>query len=122
MDHTNHDLNGVSQVMSENVVWTARSGHSSAGVRRGLPEVLALFDTMGAIMGKSNVRVNKLVVGANDDYVVECQHISTNREDGNNLDHVESVLWRFANGKIAEGTHFFADPEQVNKFFTHVAG
>jgi hypothetical protein len=39
-------------------------------------------------------------VGANDKYVVECQHIWTNRDDGHNLDHLVCVLWKFENGKI----------------------
>ena len=115
-----HDLNGVRQVMAENATWTFRGRHPLAGVRHGLQEVLASFDTMGEIMGRSYVNVGKLVVGANEDYVVECQHVWTNRAEGPNLDHVECVLWRFADGKIVEGTHFFADPQQVDNFFTGV--
>jgi len=110
----------IRKVMAEDATWTARGRHPLAGIRRGLPEVLEFFDQMGAIMGKSYVNVVKLVLGANDDYVIECQHVRTNRADGNNLDHLVCVLWRFADGKIVEGTHFFADPEQVDGFFSAV--
>ena len=116
----NHDLSGVRQVMAEDVRWTFRGHHPLAGIRNGLEEVLASFDTMGEIMGKSYVNVVKLIVGANEEYVIECQHVRTNRTDNNNLDHLECVLWRFAGGKIVEGTHFFADPDQVDRFFSQI--
>ncbi len=82
--------------------------------------MVAFFDTMGSIMGKSNVKVEKLITGANDAYVVECQHIWTHREDGNNLDHYWCVLWKFENGKIIEGRHFAADQYAVDEFFTRL--
>jgi ketosteroid isomerase-like protein len=52
---------------------------------------------------------------------VECQHISTDREDGNNIDHYVCVLWTFENGKIISGRHFFADPKSADTFFNLVA-
>ncbi len=116
------DMNSIRQVMSDDARWTFPGHHPLAGVRNGIDEVLAAFDAMGEIMGRSYINVVKLVVGANDDYVVECQHVRTNRADGNNLDHTECVLWRFADGKIVEGTHFFADPEHVNRFFNRIPG
>ncbi len=116
------DLGKIRKVMSEDVTWTFRGRHPLAGVHHGLDAVLAFFDGMGVIMEKSYVNVVKLVVGVNDEYVVECQHMRTNRTDGNNIDHLMCVLWRFSGGKIVEGTHFFADPEQADRFFTGVAG
>jgi uncharacterized protein len=82
--------------------------------------VVAFFDAVGSIMGSSNVKVESLITGANDQYVVEGQHISTNREDGNNLDHQWCVLWKFENGKITEGRHLAADQRAVDEFFTEV--
>ena len=115
------DVKAVAQVMAPDVQWTSRGRHPLAGVRKGISEVIAFFDVMGSIMGASHVKVEKLVIGANDEYVVESQRIRTDRADGVNLDHRECVLWRFSGGKIAEGTHFFADPEAVDAFFAKVA-
>ncbi len=115
------EFNAVKQVMADNVRWIFLGQHPLSGVRNGIDEVIAFFDTMGTIMGKSNVKADKLVIGTNDDYVVESQHIWTGRDDGNNLDHQVCVLWRFSNGKIVEGTHFFADPQAVDRFFTKIA-
>jgi len=116
-----HNLDGIRQVLAENVIWTFPGHHPLSGARVGIDQVVAFFDSMGGIMGKSNVKVEQLVMGVNDDYVVECQHIRTNREDGNNLDHYWCVLWRFENGKITEGRHLAADQYEVDKFFK-VAG
>ena len=61
------DMETVAQVMAADVQWTSRGRHPLAGVRKGIPDVVAFFDAMGAIMGDSNVKVEKLVVGANDE-------------------------------------------------------
>jgi uncharacterized protein len=59
-------------------------------------------------MKQSFARAEKLVVGSNDDYVVESQHIWTT-VDGLTSEHYWCVLWRFEDGKIVEGKHFVAE-------------
>lgn len=118
--YSKRDRDALRRVLAENAKWTALGQHPLIGIKNGMDEVIAFFDAMGAIMGKSNVRVEKLVVGANDNYVVECQHVWTNRDDGHNLDHLVCVLWTFENGKIVEGRHFFADPRAMDEFMNHV--
>jgi ketosteroid isomerase-like protein len=116
-----HDMDGIRKVMAENVTWYFEGQHPLAGVKNGIEEVVAFFDTMGGIMQKSNGKMEKLVTAESDRYFIECQHSQTNRDDGNNLDHYTCVLWTIDNGKIIEGRHFFANPEAVNKYFTAVA-
>ncbi len=115
-----HDLNALRQVLAKKVKWTFPGQNPFSGTKSGFDEVITFFDTMGSIMGRSNVKAEKLVIGANDEYVVESQHIWTNREDGTNIDHYVCVLWKFRNGKIIEGRHFFADPTSADGFFTKV--
>jgi len=114
------DMAGIRQVLAENVRWIFPGRNPMSGTRMGIPEVLGFFDRMGGIMGGSNVKVENLITGANDHYVVESQHIWTNREDGVNLDHYWCVLWRFENGRIVEGRHFAADQYAVDEFFNQV--
>ncbi len=114
------DLDAIRHALSENVRWTFPGRNPVSGTKVGIDQVIAFFDTMGSIMGKSNVKAEKLVVGVNDGYVVECQHIWTNREDGINLDHLWCVLWKFENGKITEGRHLAANQQAVDNFFTKV--
>ena len=116
-----HDLNAVKKVMDENVTWYFLGNHPLAGIKKGVNEVIAFFDTMGDIMRKSNPKMEKLITASNDKYFIECQHHSTSRTDGNNIDHHSCVLWTIENGKITEGRHFFADPQAVDKYFTAVA-
>jgi ketosteroid isomerase-like protein len=115
------DLEAVRQVMDEKVKWTFPGTHPLAGVKLGIAEVVAFFDAMGTIMGESKVQNQTLIIGTNDEYVIECQHISTQRDDGMNLDQDMCVLWRFEGERIIEGRHFPADPAALDEFFNWVA-
>jgi ketosteroid isomerase-like protein len=115
-----HDETGIQQVLADNVKWIFPGRHPVSGTKAGMDEVIAFFDTLGGIMGKSNVKVEKLVTGVNDRYVAECQHVSTDREDGYNLDQYWCVLWKFEYGKIIEGRHLAADQYAVDEFFTRL--
>ena len=67
--------------------------------------------------GRSNPQAEKLVMGVNEQYVVECQHIRTSRTDGLNLDQQLCVLWSFADGKIVSGRHLATDQDALDAFF-----
>ena len=114
------DLDAVKNVMAPNVVWYFMGRHKLAGTKIGIDEVIKFFDTMGGIMAKSKPAIEKLIVAEKGNYLIECQHISTNREDGINIEHHVSVLWTIENGKIVSGRHFFADPESVDRYFNAV--
>jgi len=116
--YSNKDMDGIRKVMSENVTWYFLGQHPFAGIKRGVDEVVAFFDTMGKIMMKSNPKMEKLITAENEDYFIECQHSITQREDDVNLDHFSAVLWTIKDGKITEGRHFFADPQAVDKYFS----
>jgi len=114
------DRNALQRVLAENITWVFMGRHPLSGVRKGIDEVIGFFDTMGTLMSKSNSKAERLIISANDNYVIECQHVWTNREDGHNLDHMVCVLWKFENGKIVEGKHFFANPQAADEFFDYV--
>jgi ketosteroid isomerase-like protein len=116
-----HDFAAIRESMSEDVIWVFLGQHPMAGVKNGIEEVVAFFDNMSAIMSQSGVKAEKLVTGSNKDFLIECQHITTHRQDGNNIDHHVCVLWTFKNNKITEGRHFFADPLAADHFFSAVA-
>lgn len=118
--YSRRDMDDVRKVMDENVQWIFPGHHPLAGTKSGIDEVISFFDAMGKIMGESNIKVEKIISGENDDYVIECQHIWTNRKDGNNLDHHWCVLWTFKNGKIIEGRHFAGDQHIADSFFCKV--
>jgi ketosteroid isomerase-like protein len=115
-----HDMKAIKRVMSEDVKWYFLGRHPLAGIKNGVEEVVAFFDTMAGIMKKSKPQIDKLITASNENHFIECQHIQTNREDGNNISHHVSVLWTIEGGKIISGRHFFADPEAVDSYFTRV--
>ena len=115
------DMHTLRLVLDKDAKWISLGQHPFGGVKNGFEEVIAFFDQMGQIMGQSNVRVEKLIVSENDKYVIECQHVWTNRSDGHNLDHLVCVLWTIENSKIVEGRHFFADPQAADEFFNYIA-
>src|SRR5258708_24621916 len=90
-------------------VWVFPGRNRFSGAHRGPEGIAAFFDAMGGVMGQSKVKAETLFREANDHYVLESQHVWTNREDGHNLDHQWCVRWTFAGGKIVEGRHFAAD-------------
>jgi ketosteroid isomerase-like protein len=115
------DINALKGVLSPDVRWHFPGRHPFAGVKKGIDGIVQLFDAMGALMGSSDARVEKLIVSANDNHVIEVQRLRTNRADGNNIDQLLCVLWTFSGGRITEGRHFFADQEEADCFFTTIA-
>lgn len=114
------DLDGIKNVMAADVVWYFMGRHKLAGIKNGIDEVIKFFDTMGGVMAKSRPTIEKIIVAENENYLIECQHIRTNRADGINIEHYVSVLWTIESGKIISGRHFFADPEAVDGYFNAV--
>lgn len=114
------NLEALKGVVGEDFIWSFPGRNPLSGIKRGISEVVGFFDAMGKIMGDSNITVEKLVMGANDDYVLECQHVKSNRQDGIDLDHQWCVLWRFKEGKITEGKHFAADQYHADHFFNQI--
>ena len=112
------DFVALREVLAEQATWTFPGHHAVSGTHAGVDAIVALFDTIGSFMVSSNVSVEKLVVGANDAYVAECQHIRTSRADGPNLDQQLCVLWSFAGGKIVSGQHLAADQDALDAFYT----
>ena len=115
-----HDAEGLRRVLAEDVRWVFPGRHPLAGAKIGIGEVVAFFDAMGGVMGRANVKVEALVSGVSDDYVVEAQHMRTERSEEPNLEQHWCVLWTFADGKIKEGRHLASDQQAVDEFFNHL--
>src|SRR3954465_15709585 len=113
-----HDRAALRDVLAEHATWTFPGHHPLSGTKRGIDEIVAFFDAVGTIMGSAHPTVEKLVLGVNDQYVVECQHVRTHRADGPNLDQQLCVLWGFVDGKIVSGQHLAADQDALDAFYT----
>jgi uncharacterized protein len=85
--------------MSEQVRWIFPGHHPLGGTKTGINEVVDFFDLMAAIMKKSFARAKKLVVGSNDEDVVESQHIWMT-VDGMTSEHYWCVLGSLKTGRL----------------------
>jgi len=119
--YSKHDINGIREVMAEDVTWYFLGDHPYAGVKKGVNEVVGFFDVMAGLMAKAKTEMHKIIVSENEDHFIECQRSSSVREDGLSLEHYSCVLWTIAHGKIVEGRHFFSDQKAVDRYFTAVA-
>ena len=119
--YSNHNLDALRLVMDDEVTWISLGQPSNHVISKGFDEVIAFLDQLGAITSQSNNRVEKLIMSAEDGYVVECLRVRTNLEEGENLDQLVCVLWKIENSKIVEGRHFFADPEAADSVITYIS-
>ena len=115
------DLAGLRDVLADDATWTFPGHHPLSGTKVGVDAIVAFFDAVGAVMGSSHPDVERLVLGVSDEYVVECQHIRTNRASGPNLDQHMCVLWGFEGGKIVSGRHLVGDQDALDAFYDHAA-
>ena len=79
------DHAALQDILAENATWTFPGHHPLSGTKVGIDAIIAFFDAVGSVMRRSHPQADKLVMGVNEQYVVECQHIRTNRADGPNL-------------------------------------
>ena len=82
-----HDMAALRAVLADEAVWVFPGRNRFSGTHRGAEAIAAFFDAMGGVMGQSQAKAETLFRGANDDYVLESQHVWINRDDGHNLDH-----------------------------------
>ena len=61
--YSKRDMNAIKQVMAENASWTFLGQHKLAGIKNGVEEIIAFFDTMSGIMSKTKPMVKKIVTG-----------------------------------------------------------
>ena len=116
--YSTRDRAALQDVLAEDATWTFPGHHPLSGTRVGIDAIVAFFDAVGNIMSSSQPSVERLVLGVNEQYVVECQYVRTNRADGPNLDQRLCVLWSFANGKITAGQHLAADQDALDAFYS----
>ena len=119
--HRQRNMDDLKLVLAENARWISHGQPSQSRVSNGFDEVVAFLDLMEGLISKTDGRVEKLMESADDNYVIECLHLRTIGEDGERLDQLVCVLWKFENSKIVEGRHFFADPTAADIVISYIS-
>ena len=118
--YSKKDNEKIKGLMSEEVWWSFLGQHKLAGIKNGIQEVIRFFDNLNSIMSNSNTTTEKIISSSNQNHLIECQHVKTNRTDDINIDLNVTVLWTFEFGEIISGQHFFSDPKAADIFFNAV--
>src|SRR3569832_2050712 len=94
--YSTNDLTAIAQVLAPDIEWTIPGQHPLSGVKRGANEVLDYFKQLNVF----SFQAKPMVMGMNDDYVIDCHLNWSNREDGENIELMSCLLWQFKEGRI----------------------
>lgn len=110
------DQAAIAHLMSPDIRWHIPGRHPLSGTKTGITAVLDYL----AQLGKAAFQARPLVMGANDQYVIDC-HLNWSQA-GPTLEALSCLLWKVEQQQIVEVYNFPQDQHQVDTFFTMVYG
>ena len=113
-----NDLDGIQKVLSRDIRWHIPGEHPLSGTKKGINEVLDFFKKLS----KGAFNAEPIVMGVNDNYVIDCHRNWSNLEDTENLNAMSCLLWRIENNQIAEVYNFPQNQKDVDTFFKKLYG
>ena len=108
-----NDLDGIKRVLAQDIRWHIPGQHPLSGTKKGISEVLDFFQKLS----KGAFKAEPIVMGVNDNYVIDCHRNWSNLEDTENLNAMSCLLWRIENNQIAEVYNFPENQKDVDAFF-----
>lgn len=116
--YATNDLEAIKQILSVDIEWIIPGRHPLSGTKVGVEEVLGYFKQLH----KCAFQAKPIVMGVNDEYVIDCHLNWSNREDGENVEGMSCLLWRFKGGKISKVYNFPEDQHMIDAFFNKAYG
>lgn len=116
--YATNDLSAIEKILSPTIKWHIPGNHPLSGVKIGVEEVLSYFEKLG----KAGFQVSPIVMGVNDQYVIDCHQNWSSIENVKNLNAMSCLLWKIEDGKITEVYNFPEDQHKVDAFFDVVYG
>lgn len=111
--YAGNDMNAMSEILSPTIQWIIPGKHRLSGTKNGVEEVIAYFRELSAY----SFAASPIVMGVNDDYVIDCHLNWSNLKDGENMKAMSCLLWRIKDGKIIKVYNFPEDQHLVDAFF-----
>ena len=108
------NLDEIKTILSEDIQWHIPGKHPLSGTKRGIEEVLSYF----AALNKFAFGAEPIVMGVNDQYVIDCHKNESRISNGQNFSGLSCLLWRIENNKIVEVHNFPQDQFKVDAFFS----
>jgi ketosteroid isomerase-like protein len=109
-----NDLEGIRQVLAEDVQWHIPGRHPLSGTKNGIDEVINFFEELGKVGFKAEV----MILAANDNYVIDAHRGWSNITNGENVDLNWILLYQIDNNKIKRVINFAGDQPLADEFFT----
>lgn len=113
-----NDLEAIKQILAADIEWVIPGRHPLSGTKVGVEEVLDYFKQLHTCA----FQAKPIVMGVNDDYVIDCHLNWSNREDGENVERMSCLLWKFKDGKISKVHNFPEDQHMIDAFFNKAYG
>jgi len=101
----NNDFEAMRRILSPEIEWVMPGRHPLAGVKKGIEEVLEFFSRLH----RYSFKAKPIVMGVNDDYVIDCHLNWSEMPDGKNIEALSCLLWKFRDGRIEVVRNFPQD-------------
>ena len=109
------NLEELTQLFAENVVWHAGGRGRLSGDKRGREATFAYFGQLGELTdGTFHAELHDIV--ANDEHVVGL-HINTAQRAGRTLNVKEALVFHLQDGRVVEAWEHYEDSETSDEFF-----
>lgn len=109
-----NDSKGIQKILAEDIKWHIPGTHPLSGTKSGIKAVLEYFQKLN----KGHFKAEPIVMGVNDNFVIDCHRNWSNLEGEDNLDNMSCLLWKINNSKIVEVHNFPENQQIVDLFFS----
>ncbi|GAB1545387.1 hypothetical protein NUACC21_80630 [Scytonema sp. NUACC21] len=113
---SNGDMDTLRNIFAPDITYRMPGYHPIAGTKKGIEELFGFFGELG----KSNVKVDLLKIGAlGEDMVVEVHH-GYGETQGAVLDVTNCNVYQIRDGKIAKVDCYNGDQHTIDNFFNAI--
>lgn len=113
--YASNDLEEIKKILSPDIEWIIPGRHVLSGTKVGVEEVLEYLKQIN----QYSFEAQPIVMGVNDDYVIDCHLNWSNVDGGENIKAMSCLLWKFKNGKINKVYNFPEDQHLIDDFFNN---
>jgi uncharacterized protein len=111
-----NDLEGIRQVLADDIQWHIPGRHPLSGTKNGIDEVMNFFEELEKVGFNAEV----MILAANDNYVIDAHRGWSNVTSGENVDLNWVLFYQIENNKIKRVINFAGDQPLADEFFTEL--
>lgn len=112
--YSTNDPEAIGKILADDIQWHIPGTHPLSGTKVGVKAVLEYFEQLNL----GQFKAEPIVMGVNDNYVIDCHRNWSNLPGGDNLNNMSCLLWRIENDKIMEVHNFPENQQIVDVFFS----